>query len=78
MLLLSGLPSLSVNAWAAYTAMMAVLLGLLSLRRGLERAWQRGRRQGRRSQRRRRQCKSHRGPRLKDPKPFLWPGFRGQ
>lgn len=41
MLLLSGLPSLSVNAWVAYAAMMAVLLGSLSLRRGIERAWRR-------------------------------------
>ena len=35
MLLLSGLPSLSGNAWAAYAAMMVALSSLLSLRRGL-------------------------------------------
>ena len=42
MLLLSGLPSLNGNAWAAYASMMAVLLGSLSLRRGLYCAWPRG------------------------------------
>ena len=42
MLLLSGLPSLSGNAWAAYAAMMAALLALLSLRRGLERRMAKG------------------------------------
>ena len=42
MLLLSGLPSLSGNAWAAYAAMMVALLALLSLRRGLERRMAKG------------------------------------
>ena len=35
MLLLSGLPSLNSNAWAAYVAMMATLSLVLLLRRGL-------------------------------------------
>jgi hypothetical protein len=38
MLLLSGLPSLNSNAWAAYAAMMVALTLLLSLRRDLGRA----------------------------------------
>ena len=36
MLLLSGLPSLNSNAWAAYVAMMAALSLLLLLRRGVD------------------------------------------